>query len=233
MKTVLSFFVTTLFANFALGQTNAAEVTCRAQAKEMALQSYSSCITQARNQQVEQIRSDYQKELAALKAKYDKELKGLSKQKEAKAANGVTGAGTGAAVVPATNAAPKKTAKAIKANKAVAAKPAVKPAAAAPAVAAETAPAALPAATEAVATPAAAAPTPAPVAKLPEKESATEALPIQTVQEGAKVVAVEPAAEAAPVAEKVETSSQSSETDVAPMANPATKEVEISALPQE
>jgi Spy/CpxP family protein refolding chaperone len=107
MKTVLSFFVTTLFAANSWSQT-AAEVSCRGQAKEMAVQTYSSCITQARNQQVEQIRADYQKELTALKAKYDKELKGVPGSK-------------GADSALTTAAAPKKTAsKAAKSHKSVA-----------------------------------------------------------------------------------------------------------------
>ncbi|WII71565.1 hypothetical protein QJS83_13935 [Bdellovibrio sp. 22V] len=74
MKTILSFFATILFAANAFTQTSA-ELTCRAQAKEIALQTYSSCVTEARNNQVEEIRKNYQKELSDLKAKYDKELK--------------------------------------------------------------------------------------------------------------------------------------------------------------
>ncbi|AHZ84734.1 hypothetical protein AB1A81_10055 [Bdellovibrio bacteriovorus] len=74
MKTVFSFFATIMFSLSAMPQT-AAELTCRAQAKEIALQTYSSCITEARNTQVEEIRKNYQKELADLKSKYDKELK--------------------------------------------------------------------------------------------------------------------------------------------------------------
>lgn len=77
MKTVLSFFATVLFAANAFTQTSA-EVTCRAQAKEIAMQTYSSCITEARNNQVEEIRKNYQKELSDLKTKYDKELKKMN-----------------------------------------------------------------------------------------------------------------------------------------------------------
>lgn len=74
MKTVFSFFVTILFATNAFPQASY-ELTCRAKAKELAAQSYSSCVTEARNTQVEQIRTNYQKELSALKSKYDHELK--------------------------------------------------------------------------------------------------------------------------------------------------------------
>lgn len=55
---------------------------CRAKAKELAASAYSSCVTEARNQQVEQIRANYQKELAAVKAKYDRELKKMSGKKQ-------------------------------------------------------------------------------------------------------------------------------------------------------
>lgn len=77
MKTIFSFFATTLFAANAFTQSSA-ELTCRAQAKDLAMQTYSSCMTQARNNQVEEIRKNYQKELTALKTKYDSKLKTLS-----------------------------------------------------------------------------------------------------------------------------------------------------------
>ncbi|KHD89654.1 MAG: hypothetical protein OM95_02735 [Bdellovibrio sp. ArHS] len=84
MKTVLSFFATILFGANAFTQQSSAELTCRAQAKEIAMQTYSSCITEARNNQVEEIRKSYQKELSELKAKYDKELKKMGGKKSAK-----------------------------------------------------------------------------------------------------------------------------------------------------
>lgn len=85
MKTILSFFATTLFAANAFTQSSA-ELTCRAQAKDLAMQTYSSCMTQARNNQVEEIRKNYQKELTALKTKYDGKLKTLSGGKSDKKA---------------------------------------------------------------------------------------------------------------------------------------------------
>ena len=84
MKTVFSFLITVLFSANAFTQT-AAELSCRAQAKEIAMQTYSSCITQARNSQVEEVRKNYQKELADLKAKYDRELKKMTGGKSATA----------------------------------------------------------------------------------------------------------------------------------------------------
>lgn len=84
MKTILTFFAIILFTNPSFSQSSA-EVTCRAQAKEVAVQTYASCITQARASQVDDIRKSYQKELADLKQKYDSELKKVSgNQKSAK-----------------------------------------------------------------------------------------------------------------------------------------------------
>jgi len=82
MKTIFSFFATILFTANAFSQTSSAEVTCRAQAKEQAVQIYSSCITEVRSAQVEHIRAEYQKELAALKNKYDSELKKVAGAKK-------------------------------------------------------------------------------------------------------------------------------------------------------
>jgi hypothetical protein len=70
----LAFLVLTFFAVSAHAQ-NSSELTCRSKAKEIAAQTYNSCVTEARNTQIDQIRKEYQKQLADLKAKYDKELK--------------------------------------------------------------------------------------------------------------------------------------------------------------
>lgn len=79
MKTVFSFFATILFSTSAFTQTSSSsEVMCRGQAKEIAMQTYTSCITTARATQVEEIRKNYQKELADLKNKYDHELKRMN-----------------------------------------------------------------------------------------------------------------------------------------------------------
>lgn len=83
MKTLSAFFTTILFSANSFSQSSA-EVMCRAQAKESAVQTYSNCITQARNTKVEEIRKSYQKELTQLKAKYDQELKQLGASKKTK-----------------------------------------------------------------------------------------------------------------------------------------------------
>ncbi len=76
MKSVL-FSLITLTGLIAQAQSSA-ELTCKAQAKEIAVQTYSNCITEARNGQIDQIRKSYKEELSALKAKYDAELKRLN-----------------------------------------------------------------------------------------------------------------------------------------------------------
>lgn len=77
MKTVISFFALILFTVSAHAQASF-ELTCRAKAKEIAATTYSSCVTEARTTRIEEVRANYQKELAALKSKYDKELKKMA-----------------------------------------------------------------------------------------------------------------------------------------------------------
>jgi hypothetical protein len=78
MKALLNnvaFLVFTLGALTVQAQQSSSDLTCRAKAKEIAAQTYSGCVTETRNTQIDQIRKDYQKQLTDLKAKYDRELK--------------------------------------------------------------------------------------------------------------------------------------------------------------
>ena len=54
------------------------ELTCRNQAKEIAAETYKNCVTENRQTQVEDIRSEYQQKLSELKSHYDGELKKVS-----------------------------------------------------------------------------------------------------------------------------------------------------------
>lgn len=81
MKTIAAFFTLILVSGNTYAQTSA-EVTCRAKAKEIAIQTYSSCVTEVRNSQVQNIRSDYQKELAELKQKYDQKIQKVAPSKK-------------------------------------------------------------------------------------------------------------------------------------------------------
>ncbi len=58
----------------AFGQT-AYELQCKAQAKEIALQTYQTCVTENRQAQIESVRKEYQQKLTELKEHYNRELK--------------------------------------------------------------------------------------------------------------------------------------------------------------
>ena len=73
--TIVSAFFALTFVTVSTQAQNTGDLTCRSKAKEIAARSYSNCVTEARNMQIDQIRIEYQKQLTDLKAKYDKELK--------------------------------------------------------------------------------------------------------------------------------------------------------------
>lgn len=78
--------LTLSFTGFAQqAPSSSAELTCRSQAKEIAVQTYQSCVTTARQKRIEEIRKEYQSKLSELKSHYDSELKKLS---PSQAANG-------------------------------------------------------------------------------------------------------------------------------------------------
>lgn len=58
----------------AFGQTSY-ELQCKAQAKELALQTYQTCVTENRQAQIESVRKEYQQKLLELKEHYNQELK--------------------------------------------------------------------------------------------------------------------------------------------------------------
>jgi hypothetical protein len=58
----------------AFGQSSM-ELSCKSQAKEVAVQTYQTCVTEARQQQIDSVRKEYQSKLSELKDHYNKELK--------------------------------------------------------------------------------------------------------------------------------------------------------------
>lgn len=60
---------------------DAIDLSCRAQAKDLAVQTYQSCVTDARGQKIEEIRKEYQTKLNELKSYYNTELKKASGNK--------------------------------------------------------------------------------------------------------------------------------------------------------
>lgn len=62
-------------------QQSTIELMCRNQAKEIAAETYKNCVTENKQQQIEQIRKEYQAKLSDLKNHYDQELKKISPKK--------------------------------------------------------------------------------------------------------------------------------------------------------
>ena len=77
--------LTLSFTSFAQAPSSSAELTCRSEAKEIAVQTYQSCVTTARQKRIEEIRKEYQAKLGELKSHYDSELKKLSPSQAAAA----------------------------------------------------------------------------------------------------------------------------------------------------
>ena len=61
-------------------KTQEFEAVCRIKAKEVAAETYRTCVTDNRNADIERLRKEYQDQLKALKNKYEEEIKSLSSQ---------------------------------------------------------------------------------------------------------------------------------------------------------
>lgn len=57
------------------------ETSCRVKAKEVAADTYRSCVTDQKNSQIEQIKKEYQAKLQALRSHYESELKKMGTAK--------------------------------------------------------------------------------------------------------------------------------------------------------
>lgn len=62
-------------------QAQEIEASCRIKAKEIAADTYRSCVTEQKNAQIEQIKKDYANKLQNLKSHYEQELKKLNNPK--------------------------------------------------------------------------------------------------------------------------------------------------------
>lgn len=84
-------FLTTFSALVAAAQVqttptgNEIEASCRIKAKEVAADTYRTCVVDQRSAQIEQIKKEYQEKLAALKAHYEEEIKKLAGSNNTKA----------------------------------------------------------------------------------------------------------------------------------------------------
>ena len=54
------------------------ELMCRNKAKEIAAETYNNCVTENKQTQIKEVRSEYETELAALKKRMDAKLKKIS-----------------------------------------------------------------------------------------------------------------------------------------------------------
>ena len=81
---ILSF--TAVYAATAGMQTSGAEIetSCRVKAKEIAADTYRSCVTENKTAQIEKIKADYQEKIKALKADYEAKIQILGGKVPAK-----------------------------------------------------------------------------------------------------------------------------------------------------
>lgn len=70
------------------------DIMCRLKAKEIAAETYRGCVTEARTNQIDQIKNEYQDKLKAIKAEYEQELKKMGAGTYTKS-TGRTSVGTG------------------------------------------------------------------------------------------------------------------------------------------
>lgn len=81
---LLTFFAFTLINSNAQATVNWStmnENSCRTKAKEVATETYKDCMSEIKSAKIEKIKSDYTKELKAIKAKYEAEIKKLTNDK--------------------------------------------------------------------------------------------------------------------------------------------------------
>lgn len=81
MKKTIVLLIITSLSSIAYTQASY-EVMCRNKAKELAAMTYSNCLTDERQSQIENIRSEYKEQLTHLKAVYGDKLKKISDQEE-------------------------------------------------------------------------------------------------------------------------------------------------------
>lgn len=72
-------------------QSQKIQFQCKAKAKEIAQSTYTSCLNDAREAELDKVKQDYKEKLDKLKTYYDKKIKSLSTDEtEAKAKNGTS-----------------------------------------------------------------------------------------------------------------------------------------------
>ncbi|MBX2986648.1 MAG: hypothetical protein KF802_02015 [Bdellovibrionaceae bacterium] len=82
---MLMMIVSVMLASMAAKAQTEIEMSCRAKAKEVALQAYEGCVTETRATRLQEIRDGYKSEMADVKAKYDRMMQEISPSSEAPA----------------------------------------------------------------------------------------------------------------------------------------------------
>jgi hypothetical protein len=77
-QVIVFLFLVHVIAGLTAHAESSFELSCRNKAKEIAAETYKNCVTEQRESQLQQIRSEYKDKLSELKSHYDKELKKLS-----------------------------------------------------------------------------------------------------------------------------------------------------------
>ncbi len=81
---VLSLSNSTMAAVGSSSGSKSLELMCRNKAKEIAAETYNTCVTENKQSQLKEVRSDYEQELAAVKKRFEAKLKKISKGELAK-----------------------------------------------------------------------------------------------------------------------------------------------------
>lgn len=104
MKTLIA--ITLFISGTSYAAQPGYELSCRAQAKEIAAQTYKTCLTDNRNSELDQIKKDYQAKLNALKDQYQSELKKMAAAKTVAAPTAPAAQESAPAPAPKTNVLP-------------------------------------------------------------------------------------------------------------------------------
>jgi len=82
---ITSFIIICFFGIISFANTQSSyELTCRAKAKEIAAETYRTCVTENKSAEIERLKRDYQERLRNLKDEYEVEVSKLGLKKSKK-----------------------------------------------------------------------------------------------------------------------------------------------------
>lgn len=85
LKTVILLGILSISNSSMAATSTSFELMCRNKAKEVAAETYNNCVTENKQSQLKEVRSEYEQELAAVKKRFEAKLKKISKGEIAKA----------------------------------------------------------------------------------------------------------------------------------------------------